>query len=133
MMKNLTRGQLAKKAEVNPETVRYYEKMGLLPKAQRTESGYRLFSEEDVKRIKFIKRAKELGFTLKEIKELLELRFETQGECQEVRKLAEEKLIDVEKKIQDLEKIKEILQDLVNQCPNEGSILQCPIITSIEK
>ena len=101
-MIRFTRGQLAKKAGVNPETVRYYEKTGLLPKAKRTESGYRLFSEEDVKRIKFIKRAKELGFTLKEIKELLELRFENQGECQEVRKLAEEKLQDVEKKIQDL-------------------------------
>ncbi len=132
-MRYLTRGQLAKKAGVNPETIRYYEKMGLLPKPPRTESGYRLFSEEDIKRIKFIKRAKELGFTLKEIKELLELRFETQGDCKEVRKLAEEKLKDVEKKIQDLEKIKKILQDLVNQCPNEGSILHCPIITSIER
>jgi len=98
-LKTLTRGQLAKKTGVNPETVRYYEKMGLLPKAIRTESGYRLFSEEDVKRIKFIKRAKELGFTLKEIKELLQLGFETEGECREVRKIAEIKLKDVQKKI----------------------------------
>jgi len=132
-MNNLTRGQLAKKTGVNPETVRYYEKMGLLPKAIRTESGYRLFSEEDVKRIKFIKRAKELGFTLKEIKELLQLRFETEGECREVREIAEIKLKDVQKKIEDLEKIKSILEDLINQCPSKGSILNCPIISSIEK
>lgn len=132
-MKVLTRGQLAKKAGVNPETVRYYEKIGLLSKPLRTESGYRLFSEEDVKRIKFIKRAKELGFTLKEIKELLQLRFETEGECKEVREIAEVKLKDVEKKIEDLEKIKNILEDLINQCPSKGSVQNCPIISSIEK
>ncbi len=132
-MKFLTRSQLAKKSGVNPETIRYYERLGLLPKALRSESGYRLFSEEDVKRIKFIKRAKELGFTLKEIKELLELRFETNGECSKVRQIAEEKLKDVEEKIKDLENIKRVLQELIKQCPSKGSILNCPIITSIEK
>jgi len=132
-MANLTRGQLAKTSGVNPETIRYYEKLGLLPKPLRTESGYRLFSEEDIKRIKFIKRAKELGFTLKEIKELLQLRFETEGECSEVREIAEIKLKDVQKKIEDLEKIKSILEELINQCPSKGSILKCPIISSIEK
>ncbi len=131
-MKHLTRGELAKKAGVNPETVRYYEKLGLLPEAIRTESGYRLFSEEDVKRIKFIKRAKELGFTLKEIKELLQIRFETKGECRQVKKLAEEKLSDIQKKIDDLEKIKETLQHLIEKCPEKGSVLDCPIISTIE-
>ena len=131
-MAYLTRGQLAKKTGVNPETIRYYEKVGLLPEAIRTKSGYRLFSEEDVKRIKFIKKAKELGFTLKEIKELLQLRFETRGECKEVKKLAEEKLIDIQKRIEDLEKIKSTLKDLIEKCPEKGSILECPIISSIE-
>ncbi len=131
-MRYLTRGQLAKKAGVNPETIRYYERMGLLPEAIRTKSGYRLFSEEDVKRIRFIKKAKELGFSLKEIKELLALRFETKGECREVKKLAEEKLMDIQKRIEDLEKIKSTLEYLIEQCPEKGSILECPIITSIE-
>lgn len=115
----LTRGQLAKKTCVNPETIRYYEKLGLLPKAVRTDSGYRLFSEEDVKRIKFVKRAKELGFTLKEIKELLELRFDSSGSCSEVREFAEEKLKDIEQKIKDLENIKQVLKELINQCPGK--------------
>jgi len=129
----LTRGQLAKKTCVNPETIRYYEKLGLLPKAVRTDSGYRLFSEEDVKRIKFVKRAKELGFTLKEIKELLELRFDSSGSCSEVREFAEEKLKDIEQKIKDLENIKQVLKELINQCPGKGPVLECPIISSIEK
>jgi Hg(II)-responsive transcriptional regulator len=132
-MIGLKRGQLAKQTGVNPETIRYYENIGLLPKAARTENGYRIYSEEDIRRIKFIKRAKELGFTLKEIKELLELRFEDIGSCSDVRELAEEKLKDVEQKIKDLEKIKEILKQLIDQCPGKGSISQCPIVSTIEE
>jgi Hg(II)-responsive transcriptional regulator len=132
-MIGLKRGQLAKQTGVNPETIRYYENIGLLPKAARTENGYRIYSEEDIRRIKFIKRAKELGFTLKEIKELLELRFEDIGSCSDVRELAEEKLKDVEQKIKDLEKIKKILKQLIDQCPGKGSISQCPIVSTIEE
>ncbi len=132
MGKNLTRGQLAKITDINIETIRYYEKIGLIPKPLRTESGYRIFTEEDINRIKFIKRAKELGFTLKEIKELLELKFDTLGDCSKARELAEEKLNDIEEKIKDLNKLKSVLQELIDRCPGKGSISNCPII-SIEK
>ncbi len=126
-------GQLAKETGINLETVRYYEKLKLLPKPKRRESRYRVYDENDLKRLLFIKRAKELGFTLKEIKELFELRIDSHAKCGDVKHLTEHKLKDVDNRISDLKKIKSVLVKLINQCINEEvSSDECPILESIE-
>jgi Hg(II)-responsive transcriptional regulator len=126
-------GQLAKEAGLNVETARYYEKMKLLPKPKRRESRYRVYDENDLKRLLFIKRAKELGFTLKEIKELFELRIDSDAKCGDVKNLTEHKLKDVDTRIRDLKKMKNVLVKLINQCINEEvSSNECPILESIK-
>ena len=102
----MTRGQLAEKTDVNVETLRYYERKGIMPKPSRSESGYRQYSQEDVARIQFIKRAQELGFSLKEISELLTLRVDPDTTCGDVKERTEAKIKDVEEKIRDLHKMK---------------------------
>lgn len=126
-------GQLAKEAEFNVETIRYYEKLKLLPKPKRRESRYRIYNDTDLKRLLFIKRAKELGFSLKEIKELLELKIDSQAKCGDVKHLTEHKLKDIDNRISDLKKIRNVLVKLVEQCINEEvSLDECPILESIE-
>jgi len=126
-------GQLAEEVGINVETVRYYEKLKLLPKAKRKESRYRIYDETDLKRLLFIKRAKELGFTLKEIKELFDLRIDSEAKCGDVKHLTEHKLNDVDNRIRDLKKIRSVLIKLINQCVNEEvSSEDCPILESIE-
>jgi MerR family mercuric resistance operon transcriptional regulator len=131
-MKNLTIGQLAKNAEVNVETVRYYERRGLIPKPARPRSGYRHYSQEIVARIEFIKRAKELGFSLKEVSELLSLRVDPHTTCSDVKKLAEIKIADVEEKIRALQRIKKALTRLVALCRGKGPTSECPIIEVLD-
>ena len=92
-------GQLADEAGINVETVRYYENIKLLPRPKRRESRYRIYGENDLARVKFIVRAKELGFTLKEIKELLNLRIESTSTCGDVKHLAEDKIKNAEEKL----------------------------------
>lgn len=127
-------GQIAEKAGINVETVRYYEKLKLLPRPKRKQdSKYRIYDEDDLKRLLFVKRAKELGFTLKEIKELLDLRIDSRAKCGDVKHLTEHKLKDVDNKINDLKKIRNVLVKLINQCVNEEvSSDACPILASIE-
>ncbi|MDZ7364219.1 MAG: MerR family transcriptional regulator [candidate division KSB1 bacterium] len=115
-MTTLSVGQLAKEANVNIETVRYYERRGLLPEPQRRESGHREYSPEDVFRIKFIKRAQELGFTLKEISKLLALRVDAKTTCAKVKKQAEAKISDIEEKIFLLKKMKTALGKQASSC-----------------
>ncbi len=132
-MNSLTVGKLAKIVGINLETVRYYERIGLLPKPERTESGYRLYGNKDVKRLLFIVKAKELGFTLKEIKELLNLKIESKGTCGDVKKIAMNKISDIENKIKDLTRIKNVLQKLIAHCINEEITTDdCPILEAIE-
>ncbi len=132
-MNKLTVGKLAKIAGINLETIRYYERIGLLPQPARTESGYRIYGETDIKRLFFIKRAKELGFTLREINELLELRIKSQRKCGDVKRIAKNKIADIDRKIKDLEKLKSVLQKLVSQCINEQlTTEECPILETIE-
>ncbi len=132
-MNELTVGKLAKEAGINLETVRYYESIRLMPKPKRKDSGYRVYSENDLKRLLFIKRTKELGFTLKEIHELLEIKIETKSTCGDVKHITEHKIIDVEQKIKDLQKIKSVLKKLVAQCIcEEVSTEECPILEAIE-
>ena len=127
-------GEIANKVGMNLETIRYYEKLKLLPKPKRkVDSRYRIYNENDLKRLLFIKRAKEPGFTLKEIKELFGLRIDTEAKCGDVKHLTEHKLKDVDNRISDLKKIKSVLVKLINQCVNEEvSSDECPILESIE-
>ena len=132
-MNSFTVGALADKAGINLETVRYYEKIGLMPKPKRKESRYRFYDESDLTRLKFIVRAKELGFTLKEISELLDLRIESKATCGDIKRIAGHKIQDVEQKIKDLQNIKKVLTKLINQCVNEKlSSEECPILEVIE-
>ncbi len=132
-MEMLTIGKLAKRADVNIETIRYYERRGLIPKPRRRESGYREYSDETAKRILFIKRAKDLGFSLKEINELLSLKLDPGTSCSEVRKKAEMKLEDIESKIKTLRKMKKALVNLTNSCSGSGPVKECPILEALEK
>jgi len=126
-------GQIAEVVGINVETIRYYEKLKLLPKPKRRESRYRIYDETDLKRLSFIKRAKELGFTLKEIKELFGLKIDSDARCGDVKHLTEHKLKDVDNRISDLKKIRHVLVKLITQCVNEEvSSDECPILESIE-
>ncbi|WP_298202547.1 Hg(II)-responsive transcriptional regulator [Desulfosporosinus sp.] len=132
-MKGLTISELAKNAGVNIETIRYYERLGLISKPPRTESGYRAFPPEVTQRIKFIKRSQDLGFTLSEIHKLLSMTDSESFDCREVRQFASQKLTEVEQKIRDLQSIKSILQDLSSRCPGQGAIQSCPIVERLSE
>jgi MerR family mercuric resistance operon transcriptional regulator len=125
-------GEVARRADVNKETVRYYEKRNLIPKPDRRRSGYRIFTQRHIDQIRFIKRAQELGFTLSEIKELLELRMDKSTTCSEVKKEAQEKYRDVVKKIEDLQQIKVTLTNLIESCSGTGPAGDCPILEALE-
>ena len=132
-MKGLTISQVAKVASVNIETVRYYERLGLISTPPRTESGYRQFSAEVIKRIKFIKRAQDLGFTLSEVNKLLSVSDDREYDCHDIKQFASRKLEEIEQKILDLGKIKLILYDLFQKCPDQGPIDKCPIIKEFKE
>ena len=131
-METLTIGQVAKQAGVNVETVRYYERQGLIPEPPRQASGYRQYNPDFVKRIQFIKRAQSLGFSLKEISELLALRVVSDIACDDVKQHAEKKMADIEKKIQSLERIKTALAELVTCCERREQSSDCPILEVLE-
>lgn len=132
-MDHLTIGKLAKKARVNIETIRYYERRGLIPMPPRTYSGYRQYSQKTVKRLEFIKRAKELGFSLREIDDLLSLRLDPATPCSEVKTRAEAKIDQIEEKIISLRKMEEALVELTKACSGQGPIIECPIVEALEK
>ena len=131
-MEGLTRSQLAKKCEVNIETLRYYEKRRLLAPPPRSVSGYRIYSEEDALKIGFIKNAQKVGFTLKEIGELLSLRVRNPKSCDPVRKKAQKKLDEVERKVRDLNSMKRVLKQLIGKCRESEPTGNCPILSSFE-
>lgn len=131
-MSRLTVGQLAKNAGVNLETVRYYERQGLLSPATRTESGYRIYQQESARRIRFIKRAQELGFSLNEIKELLSLRIDIDATATDVRVRAQAKLASVEEKIRHLQDIQQSLTRLIESCHGGGPASECPILENFD-
>ncbi len=132
-MEKLTIGQLAKKANVNLETIRYYERRGLLLEPPRNKSGHRQYSLEEVKRTEFIKRCQALGFSLKEISELLLLKVIPGTTCGDIKARVETKIADVEKRIVDLEKIREALLRMSSKCINKGPVGQCPILEELYK
>ena len=130
-MEGLTTAKLANEGRVNIETIRYYERHGLLSKPPRTQSGYRIFSEDAVTRLHFIKHAQDLGFSLKEIKELLELRIKPGSSCADVRRRAEAKIVDVDQRIQRLQEIRKALVQMTRFCPGSGPVSTCTILQTL--
>lgn len=128
----MTIGELAKACGVGVETIRYYERRGLIPDPRPGKKGYREFSDRDVRRVQFIKQSQGLGFTLKEISELLALRISPDTTCDDVRELAEVKLEDIEEKLRTLRSFKRALGKLVDQCGRSGPAGQCPILDALD-
>ena len=124
-------GEIAKLSGVSVETVRFYERRGLIEEPPRTESGYRQYSRSTANRILFIKRTQELGFTLKEIKELLKIASNNTMGCGEIRNFSQSKIIQISEKIKHLKKLKKGLEILVKNCPGKGSVNGCPIVDSM--
>ncbi len=129
----LTIGEVAKQSGVGIEAIRFYEREGILEAPPRRESGYREYSPEVVTRLAFIKRAQELGFSLKEISELLSLRLDPKKSCAEVKKRTEKKIGSIEEKIHDLRQMKKALEALVASCVGSNPIVDCPILEAFEK
>jgi MerR family mercuric resistance operon transcriptional regulator len=125
-------GQLAEQARVKVETVRFYERRGLIAEPERTPAGYRPYSVDTVRRIRFIKRAQDLGFSLSEITELLELRARSPRACGAVERKARDKIRLVETKIRELESIKKALATLAADCTKRAPSGECPILEVLE-
>jgi Hg(II)-responsive transcriptional regulator len=131
-MGTFTIGHLAKRANVNLETIRFYERRGLLPEPPRNKSGHRQYSIQDLRRTEFIKRTQSLGFSLKEISDLLSLRVESGKTCRDVKQRVKAKLIDIEEKIETLQRMKKVLKSLETNCPGTGPLNECPILETLE-
>jgi len=132
-MKTFSSGQLAKKAGVHIETIRFYERRGLIPKMPRTGSGYRTFSDESVTRIQFIKGAQMVGFTLKEIQDLFSLRVDPKTSCGNIKKRAEIKISEIDSKILALKKMRKALFRLKHSCRGRGPTSECPILEALDR
>jgi len=125
-------GEVARRGGVSVETLRYYEREGLVEVAGRNANGYRRYGDDAVRQIRFIKHAQEVGFTLKDIKELLSLKADPGASCCDVRGRAEEKIREMEAKIAVLERMRSILADWAAACPDTGPVSRCPILDALE-
>ena len=132
MTTELKIGQLAKDVGVNIETIRYYERRNLLGPTSRLPSGYRLYNRDSQRRLRFIKNAQALGFTLHEIEELLDLRVSSKARCGDIQRKAEAKLKHVEAKMSDLQALARALRGLIRTCRAGRSNDHCPILASLE-
>lgn len=133
MERGLTISGFAREAGVSVETVRYYERRGLVPKPPRTPSGYRKYPPGAARRIRFILHAKELGFTLKEIGELLSLRVSPDTPCAEIKKRARAKIQDIEGRLDSLVRMKSTLERLERRCRSAGPVSECPILEALDR
>ena len=131
-METMTTGELADGAGVHVQTVRYYERRGLLREPPRTSSGYRQYGPEDLRRLRFIKRAQALGFQLAEIEELLSLRVDEDGGCQEVQERAEGAIERIRTRMNQLERMRRALSKLVEACGRSEPTAECPILEALE-
>lgn len=131
-MAMFTIGKVATQAGVGVETIRFYEREGLIEEPARRASGYRQYEPTVVDRIRFIRHAKALGFTLREIRELLELRFEPDSRCDEVLELAEAKISDIDERIRKLRKMRRTLAGLTRDCQRGRPTEECPILKALE-
>ena len=129
----LSIGQVARRAGVGVETVRFYEREGLLEEPPRRASGYRQYSEQVVTRLHFIKRAQRLGFSLKEIAELLQLRVDAQTSCEEVKQRTEAKIAEVERKMVELQRMRQALLQVASQCIGRGPTDRCPMLDALDQ
>ena len=129
----LSIGQVARRAGVGVETVRFYEREGLLEEPPRRASGYRQYSEQAVRRIHFIKRAQKLGFSLKEITELLMLRVDGRTSCEEVKQHTEAKIGEVERKLSELQRMRQALLQVAALCTGQGPASACPMLDMLEQ
>src|SRR5437763_15077757 len=130
--KPMTIGQVAKLAGVGVETIRFYEREGLLNKPKRRQSGYRMFGPEVVNRIRFIKSVKELGFSLNEIRELLFLRVDSRGTAAEVKKRVDSKIDQIDRRISDLKKVRSALAQ-VSRSAGKRPLSECPLLDVLAK
>ena len=128
----MTIGQVAKETALGIETIRFYERQGLVPDPPRRRSGYRQYPEETIARLLFIKRAKEVGFSLKEIAELLALRVDPETSAGAIKQRVEKKIQDVEGKIRSLRRMKKALVELDESCCGCGPTSECPILDALE-
>ena len=133
MTETMTIGEVAKRSEVNIQTIRFYERKGLVLPAARSVSGYRQYTDEAVKRVRFIKHAQESGFSLREVANLLSLQVVAESTCGDVKTQAEEKISDIDEKIRKLEEMKAALGRLVEKCDGVGPVSECPIIEALEE
>ncbi|SFR99966.1 Zn(II)-responsive transcriptional regulator/Cu(I)-responsive transcriptional regulator,TIGR02044 [Dyella sp. OK004] len=128
---SLTIGAVAKRVGVAIDTIRYYEREGLLPEPERRASGYRSYDEGAVRQLRFIRRAKDLGFTLEEIRDLLALSADRHRGVKAVKKRAQERLAAIDERIAELTRVRNGLEQLVEACPGHGSPEQCPILRAL--
>lgn len=131
-MTTLTIGKTAQASGVNVETIRFYERRGLIPQPPKPRDGYRLYAPETVERIRFIRKAQEIGFSLREIEELLSLRAHPEADCADVRERAAAKIAEVNRKIAELERVRAALEKVKASCPGRGALSGCTILEALE-
>ena len=131
MQQTMTIGQLAKQTDVTIDSIRFYERRGLIAEPERTESNYRRYTLDAASRLRFIKRAQKLGFSLDEIKGLLNLHHDPKASKADVKARTESKILDIQQKIQDLNKMLEALEQLNELCDGHGPIEECPILDTL--
>ncbi len=132
-MKAVTIGKAARAAGVGVETIRFYERRGLIEQPPKPDgAGYRVYSTDTVRRIQFVRQAQQIGFSLREIKELLSLRADPSADCRDVRERATAKVKEVHRKIAELERIRGALEDIIAACPGHGALRACTILEALE-
>jgi MerR family mercuric resistance operon transcriptional regulator len=127
----MTIGQVARRVGCGVETIRFYERQGLIEQPSKPDAGYRRYPDETIERVRFIRRAQNLGFSLREIEELLSLRADPLADCADVRRRASAKLQEAERKIAELERICEALGRLISACPGQGALRACSILDAM--
>ncbi|MEO5623912.1 MAG: heavy metal-responsive transcriptional regulator [Dokdonella sp.] len=132
-MSSFTIGEIARRAEVGIDTVRYYERNDLLPVPERRPSGYRQYHESDVQRLSFIRRAKELGFSLAEIRELLTLSTDRERGVNGIKARAKARVVDLDARIREMQRVRRGLQVLIDGCPGHGKLQGCPILGALTR
>lgn len=132
-MTGLTIGELAQRSELSVETLRYYERRGLIAEPPRRPSGYREYPPTAVRRVRFIRRAKQLGFSLREIGELLSLRSESSQPCGEVREQIAGKVADLDHRLRELRRMKQALEELSRLCEDREPTGECPFLDLLEE
>lgn len=130
-MTSLSTGEVAKRAGVEYQTVLYYEKEGLIEEPPRAENGYRQYPPETVRRIRFIQRANQLGFSLEEVASMLELEAGTRKDCQDVQQFAESKLEEIQRRLAYYRRLEDLFQGILRQCEQTGHFESCPVVDAV--